>query len=146
MRYLVAALEYTSFRLCSNAKQISVRLARFRRSYVVNRLGVVLVNHTSYTDFLVDVCCAVQSGCVPFFCSCLSPVIVHLCNLFLLSSSVKWGHLAHFEPNSTNTIFSTNPMGVIYPTLSQALFFIIIITLIVSWCLENKYNENFKGI
>ena len=23
-------------------------------------------------------------------------------------SSVKWGHLAHFEPNSTNTIFSTN--------------------------------------
>ena len=22
-----------------------------------------------------------------------------------------WGHLAHFEPNSTNTIFSTNPMG-----------------------------------
>ena len=22
-------------------------------------------------------------------------------------SSVKWGHLAHLEPNSTNTIFST---------------------------------------
>ena len=27
------------------------------------------------------------------------------------SSSVKWGHLAHLEPNSTHKIFSTNPMG-----------------------------------
>ena len=26
-------------------------------------------------------------------------------------SSVKWGHLAHLESNSTNTILSTNPMG-----------------------------------
>ena len=26
-------------------------------------------------------------------------------------SSVKWGHLAHLDPNSTNTILSTNPMG-----------------------------------
>ena len=47
------------------------------------------------------------------------------------NSSVKWGHLGNFDPNSTNTI---------------SLFFIIIITLIVSWCLENKYNQNFKGI
>ena len=27
------------------------------------------------------------------------------------SLPILWGHLAHFEPNSTNTIFSTNPMG-----------------------------------
>ena len=33
------------------------------------------------------------------------------------------------------------PLCVILP-----LFSIIIITLIVSWCLENKYNKNFKGI
>ena len=26
-------------------------------------------------------------------------------------SSVKWGHLAHLDPNSTNTILPTNPMG-----------------------------------
>ena len=26
-------------------------------------------------------------------------------------SSVKWGHLGHFDPNSTNIILSTNPMG-----------------------------------
>ena len=26
-------------------------------------------------------------------------------------SSVKWGHLAHLDPNSTNTISSSNPMG-----------------------------------
>ena len=29
-----------------------------------------------------------------------------MCFLFLISS-VKWGHLENFEPNSTNTIFST---------------------------------------
>ena len=27
------------------------------------------------------------------------------------NSSVKWGHMGNFDPNSTNTIFSTNPMG-----------------------------------
>ena len=27
------------------------------------------------------------------------------------ASSVKWGHLAHLDPNSTNTIFTTNTMG-----------------------------------
>ena len=27
------------------------------------------------------------------------------------SPPTLWDHLAHFEPNSTNTIFSTNPMG-----------------------------------
>ena len=29
------------------------------------------------------------------------------CVFYVLISNVKWGHLAHFEPNSTNTIFST---------------------------------------
>ena len=28
-----------------------------------------------------------------------------------LNSSVKLGHLGHFDPHSTNTIFFTNPMG-----------------------------------
>ena len=26
-------------------------------------------------------------------------------------SRVKWGHLGHFDPTPTNTIFPTNPMG-----------------------------------
>ena len=29
----------------------------------------------------------------------------------LRMSSVKWGHLGHLDPNSANTILSTNPMG-----------------------------------
>ena len=63
---LVVALEYTFFQLSSNVEQISVRLARFRRSYV-KRPAVVLTSHTSYTAFLLDMHCAVQSGQVPFF-------------------------------------------------------------------------------
>ena len=27
------------------------------------------------------------------------------------NSSVKWGHLENLDPNSANTILSTNPMG-----------------------------------
>ena len=30
---------------------------------------------------------------------------------YVLISSVKWGHLENLDPNSTNTIVSTNPMG-----------------------------------
>ena len=52
--------------LCSNTKQISVRLTRFKWSYV-KRPAVVLTSHTSYTVFLLDVRCAVQRGHVPFF-------------------------------------------------------------------------------
>ena len=63
---LVVTLEYTFFLLCSNAEQISVRLARFRRSYVKGP-AVVLTSRTSYTAFLLDVSCAVQSGHVSFF-------------------------------------------------------------------------------
>ena len=72
MGYLVVVLEYTLLRICSNAEQISARLARFRRSYV-NRPGVVLTNHTSYAAFLLDVRCAVQSSRVPFFFEALCP-------------------------------------------------------------------------
>ena len=67
-----------------------LRLKLFRKSYV-NRPDVVLISLTSYTAFLLDVHCAVQSDHVPFFCSCLSPIRpmpVHLRNLFLLSTTV----------------------------------------------------------
>ena len=63
---LVVALKYTFFQLCSNAEQISGRLARFRESSV-KCPAVVLTSHTSYKAFLLDVRCAVQSGHVPFF-------------------------------------------------------------------------------
>ena len=62
---MVAAIEYTFFQLCSNIEQISVRLARFRRSYV-KRPAIVLTSYTSYTAFLLDVRCTVQSGHVRF--------------------------------------------------------------------------------
>ena len=47
-------------------KRIYVRFAGFKRSSV-KRPTVVLTNHTSYTAFLLDVRCAVQSDHVPFF-------------------------------------------------------------------------------
>ena len=78
---LVFALEYAFFQLCSSAKQISVRLARFRGSYV-KCTAVILTSDASYTVFLLDVCCVVQSGQITF-CSCLSPMIVYLHNLVL---------------------------------------------------------------
>ena len=43
----------------------SLRLTRFRKSYV-SHLAVVLTNHKGYTAFLLEVCCAVQSGHIPF--------------------------------------------------------------------------------
>ena len=62
---LVVALKYTFFQLSSKAKQISVKLARFRRRSVKCH-AIVLTSHTSYTAFLLYVCCAVQSDHVPF--------------------------------------------------------------------------------
>ena len=53
-----------------------LRLKRFRKSYV-NRPDV-LTDNTRYTAFLLDVRCAVQCG----------HVLVHLRNLFLLSTPV----------------------------------------------------------
>ena len=64
----------------------SLRFTRFRRSYK-NRSAVVLTNYCqSYTAFLLNVRCSKWPR--SFFCSCLSPMIVHLCNLFLLSTRV----------------------------------------------------------
>ena len=64
----------------------SLRFTKIRRSYV-NRTAVVLTNHCqSYTAFLFDVRCSKWPR--SFFLSCLSPMIVHLRNLFLLSTSV----------------------------------------------------------
>ena len=64
----------------------SIRFTRFRRSYI-NCTAVVLTNHCqSYTAFLLDVRCSKLTR--SFFCSCLSPMIVHLRYLFLLSTRV----------------------------------------------------------
>ena len=57
---LVVALKYTFFQLCSNAEQIFLRLARYRRSSVKHPVN--LTSQTSYT--------ALQSGHIPFFCNC----------------------------------------------------------------------------
>ena len=73
----------------------SFRLTRFKRSYV-NRPAIVLTNHCqSYTSFLLDVRCSKWSSFSLFFsffsfffCSCLSPIIVHLRKLFLLGTHV----------------------------------------------------------
>ena len=62
---MVVALEYAFFQLCSNVKQISVRLARLRRSYL-KRPAVVLTSHTSFTVFLLHARCTVESDHVPF--------------------------------------------------------------------------------
>ena len=62
----------------------SLRFTRFRRSNV-NRTAVVLTNHCqSYIAFLLDVCYS-KWPC-SFFYSCLSPMIVHSLNVFLLST------------------------------------------------------------
>ena len=58
---LVVTLEYTFFQLCSNSEQISVRLARFRRSYA-KRPAVILTSYTNYTSFLLDMRCSVPQN------------------------------------------------------------------------------------
>ena len=84
---MVVVLEYTFFEFFPTSNK-SLRLTRFRRSYV-NRPAIVLINHTIYAAFLLNErCCAVQRGHVPFFCSCLPPMTVHFGNLVLLSTPV----------------------------------------------------------
>ena len=62
----------------------SLKFTRFRRSYI-NYPAVVLIKVT----LLFCLVCALQSGqFFFFFCSCLSPMIVHLHNLFLFSTPV----------------------------------------------------------
>ena len=64
----------------------SLRFTRFRGSYV-NRPTVVLTNHCqSYVAFLLEKRCSKWPH--SFFCSCWSPMIVCLRNLFLLSTPV----------------------------------------------------------
>ena len=78
-------LNVFSFNFAPTPKK-SLRFTRFRRSYV-NLPAVVLTNHRqSYTAFLLDVCCLMWTR--SFFCTCLSPMIVHLRNLFLLCTRV----------------------------------------------------------
>ena len=81
---LVIVLEYTFFKLCFNDEQIS-RYTRFRRSYV-NR-------HCCSDQPLSKLYCfsawfALFKAAMFLFWSCLSPMIVHLCKLFLLSTPV----------------------------------------------------------
>ena len=59
-------------------------------------------------------------------------------------SSVKWTVLGKPGPKLNKIIFSTKPSGPVWATLSQILIFVIIITLIVSWCLKNEHNKNFS--
>ena len=85
---LVIVLEYIFFSNFVPRPNKSVRFTRFRRNYV-NRTAVVLTEHCQITlFFLLD--CTVQSSYFPFFCSCLTWMIVHLRNLFLLSTRVTW--------------------------------------------------------
>ena len=64
----------------------SLRFTRFRGSYE-NRTAVVVTNHCqSYTALLLNVRCSKRPR--SFFCSGSSPMIVHLCKLFLLSTRV----------------------------------------------------------
>ena len=74
-----------------NFSDKSLRFTRSRRSYV-NRTAFFLTNHCNSCNFFVKVTLVlmytVQSGHFSFFCSCLFPMIVHLRNLFLLSTRV----------------------------------------------------------
>ena len=84
---LVVVFEHIFVKLCSNAEQILVRLARFRRSYI-NRPAVVLT--TAQATLLFCLICAVlfKVATFLFFCNCLSPTIVYLRNRFLLNTAV----------------------------------------------------------
>ena len=77
-------LEYIFFQFCLPNK--SLRFKRFRRSFV-NRPAVVLTRHHQSYSFFPDVCYLKWPRSF-FFWSCLSPMIVHLRNLFLSSTSV----------------------------------------------------------
>ena len=68
----------------------SLRVRKFRRSNV-HRSDVVQTNHCqSCTTFLLDVLCSKWP--YSFFCGSLSPMLVHLHNLFLMNTPVapRW--------------------------------------------------------
>ena len=85
---LVVVLEYAFLQLYSNAglRLLSLRFRKFRRSNV-HRSVVVQTNHCqSCTAFFAW--CALSKVSTFLFCGCLFPTIVHLRNLFLLSTPV----------------------------------------------------------
>ena len=61
-----------------------LRFTRFRRSYVNLPVAVLILSYIALFCFM----CIVQSRHVSFFCSCFSPMIVHLRILYLLSTPV----------------------------------------------------------
>ena len=78
---LVVALEYNLFQLCSNTEKISVRLIRFRRSYIKWTAARSNQPHKLHSIFTW---CVLRCSKWPrsFFCSCFFPMIVYLLNLF----------------------------------------------------------------
>ena len=82
----LVVLEYVFFNFVPTPN-ISLRFTRFRRIHV-NWPAVVLKSHchTAKEAFLLDVCCLKWPR--SFFCSCFLLMIVHLRNLFLLSTPV----------------------------------------------------------
>ena len=89
----------------------SLSFTRLRSSYV-NRLAVILIKVTLHFCLMR----AVQSGHIPFFCSCLLQMIVHLCNLLLLNTpfaqvllTPRWVSGAkHYETGGTKNILNYN--------------------------------------
>ena len=69
-----------------------LRFRRFRKTYV-HHSAVVPINPCQiFTFFFFFFClmCDVQNCHSPFFCGCLPLMIVHLHNLFFLSTPVAW--------------------------------------------------------
>ena len=79
---LVLFLNILSLNFVSTLKK-SLRFKRFRRIYA-NRSAVVLIKVMLYFCLM----CAVPSSHILFLCTCLCQMIVHLRNLFLLSTPV----------------------------------------------------------
>ena len=82
---LVVVVEYIFFQLCSNAEQIS------RVKKIQKKLCKPHCCHSSQllppkVSLLFFAWCVLFKVATFLFCSCLSPVVVHMCNLFLLSS------------------------------------------------------------
>ena len=91
---LVGSFKETLFNILSSnfapTPNKPLRFTRFRRSYV-NRTVVVLTNHCqSYPAFLLDVRFSKWLLSFFFFYSFLSPMILQLRSLFLLSTPAVW--------------------------------------------------------
>ena len=79
-------LNILSFNFVQTPNQ-SLRFRRCRRNYVHHSVFVP-TNHCQIFTACFCLMCAVQSGHIPFFCRCLSPMILHLRNLFSLSTTI----------------------------------------------------------